>query len=84
MAFIRKADIERMLAGNPYHRVLPTSRPKKAKESVTKSAKAKNGVSTARSALPLATKGTQECWHHSQDLSIPAKRGSGGLRAMLA
>ena len=28
MAFIRKADIERMLAGNPYHRVLPTSKPK--------------------------------------------------------
>ncbi|MDO4215287.1 MAG: helix-turn-helix domain-containing protein [Bacteroidales bacterium] len=25
MAFIRKADIEQMLAGNPYHRVLPTS-----------------------------------------------------------
>ena len=24
MAFIRKADIEKMLAGNPYHRVLPT------------------------------------------------------------
>ena len=24
MAFIRKADIEQMLAGNPYHRVLPT------------------------------------------------------------
>ena len=23
MAFIRKADIEKMLAGNPYHRVLP-------------------------------------------------------------
>ena len=30
MAFVRKADIEKMLAGNPYHRVLPTSRPKKA------------------------------------------------------
>ena len=30
MAFIRKADIEKMLAGNPYHRVLPTSRPKKS------------------------------------------------------
>ena len=30
MAFIRKADIEKMLAGNPYHRVLPTNRPKKA------------------------------------------------------
>ena len=49
MAFIRKADIEKMLAGNPYHRVLPTSRPKKAKESVTKSAKAKNGMSLSKS-----------------------------------
>ena len=29
MAFIRKADIEKMLAGNPYHRVLPTSNPKR-------------------------------------------------------
>ena len=29
MAFIRKADIEKMLAGNPYHRVLPTNRAKK-------------------------------------------------------
>ena len=28
MAFIRKADIEKMLAGNPYHRVLPTFKPK--------------------------------------------------------
>ena len=28
IAFIRKADIEQMLAGNPYHRVLPTSKPK--------------------------------------------------------
>lgn len=28
MAFIRKADIEKMLAGNPYHRVLPTSKSK--------------------------------------------------------
>ena len=27
MAFIRKADIEQMLAGNPYHRVLPTYKP---------------------------------------------------------
>ena len=45
MAFIRKADIEKMLAGNPYHRVLPTSRPKKAKEPVAKSAKPKNGMS---------------------------------------
>ena len=30
MAFIRKADIERMLAGNPYHRVLPGYSPNKA------------------------------------------------------
>ena len=31
MAFIRRADIERMLEGNPYHRILPgsTSTPKK-------------------------------------------------------
>lgn len=36
MAFIRKADIEKMLAGNPYHRVLPTSRPKKASTSIKK------------------------------------------------
>ena len=27
MSFVRKADIEKMLAGNPYHRVLPTSKP---------------------------------------------------------
>lgn len=30
MAFIRKADIEQMLAGNPYHRVLPGSSTNKA------------------------------------------------------
>ena len=48
MAFIRKADIEKMLAGNPYHRVLPTSRPKKAKEPVTKSVNTKNGMSLSR------------------------------------
>ena len=48
MAFIRKADIEKMLAGNPYHRVLPTSKPKKAKEPVTKSAKAKNSMSLSK------------------------------------
>lgn len=29
MAFVRKADIEMMLAGNPYHRVLPTYKPMK-------------------------------------------------------
>ena len=41
MAFIRKADIEQMLAGNPYHRVLPTSKPKKAKSSSSLSSKEK-------------------------------------------
>ncbi|MBO6256120.1 MAG: helix-turn-helix domain-containing protein [Bacteroidaceae bacterium] len=49
MAFIRKADIEKMLTGNPYHRVLPTSIPKKCKETATKSAKAKNGMSLSKS-----------------------------------
>lgn len=49
MAFVRKADIEKMLAGNPYHRVLPTSRPKKVKEPVTKSVKTKNGKSLSMS-----------------------------------
>ena len=49
MTFVRKADIEKMLAGNPYHRVLPTSRPKKANETATKSAKAKNGMTLCRS-----------------------------------
>ncbi len=39
MAFIRKADIEKMLAGNPYHRVLPTSRPKKPAVRTTKKGK---------------------------------------------
>ena len=36
MAIIRKADIEKMLAGNPYHRVLPTSRSKKASTPIKK------------------------------------------------
>ena len=40
MAFIRKADIEKMLAGNPYHRVLPTNRPKKSTSQTTKKSKA--------------------------------------------
>ena len=49
MAFIRKADIEKMLAGNPYHRVLPTSKPKnpsslslKKEHDSSKSARKKN------------------------------------------
>ena len=46
MAFIRKADIEKMLAGNPYHRVLPTSRPKKP---TTKPTKSKNDISLPKS-----------------------------------
>ena len=38
MAFIRKADIEKMLAGNPYHRVLPgtpTNKPNKTSSSLS-------------------------------------------------
>jgi len=46
MAFIRKADIEKMLAGNPYHRVLPTSRPKKP---TTKPTKSKNDIRLPKS-----------------------------------
>ena len=46
MAFIRKADIEKMLAGNPYHRVLPTSRPKKP---TTKPAKSNYEISLPKS-----------------------------------
>jgi len=34
MAFIRKADIEAMLKGNPYHRVLPTRKPKRKTSSL--------------------------------------------------
>jgi len=36
MSFVRKADIERMLSANPYHRVLPTARPKKNKSTSPK------------------------------------------------
>ena len=45
MAFIRKADIEKMLAGNPYHRVLPTSKPKRVINSTASNGKvaSKNG-----------------------------------------
>ena len=46
MAFIRKADIEKMLAGNPYHRVLPTNRPKKSTPKTTK--KSKTNAMTAQ------------------------------------
>ena len=50
MAIIRKADIEKMLAGNPYHRVLPTNRSKKAPVPTTKKGKAnaKNVESNAQ------------------------------------
>ena len=45
MAFIRKADIERMLEGNPYHRVLPgsTSTPRKSASSSPLAKKEKEG-----------------------------------------
>ena len=43
MAFIRKADIEQMLAGNPYHRVLPTTKPKESSSSLS-SKKGRNHI----------------------------------------
>ena len=55
MAFIRKADIEQMLAGNPYHRVLPTSKPKRTKSSSSLSSKEKvtkgNGITQSEEPL---------------------------------
>lgn len=62
MAFIRKADIEKMLAGNPYHRVLPgasSNKPsKKPSHSSSfslssKKSKSQIGESPMRSAEPL-------------------------------
>lgn len=43
MSFIRKADIEKMLAGNPYHRVLPTNleKPHRSKERARKPSRPK-------------------------------------------
>ena len=46
MAFIRKADIEKMLAGNPYHRVLPgasLNKPSKKPSHLSSSLSSKNG-----------------------------------------
>lgn len=37
MAFVRKADIEKMLAGNPYHRVLPGTSPNKPSKKSSRS-----------------------------------------------
>ena len=53
MAFVRKADIETMLAGNPYHRVLPTSKPKISSSLSSKKAKNQIGESPMRFAEPL-------------------------------
>ena len=59
MAFIRKADIEKMLAGNPYHRVLPGASSSKesshSSSSSLSSKKGKNqiGESPMRFAEPL-------------------------------
>ena len=39
MSFVRKADIENMLAGNPYHRILPTSKPKASSSLLLKKGK---------------------------------------------
>jgi len=46
MAFIRKADIEKMLAGNPYHRVLPgasLNKPSKKQSHLSSSLSSKKG-----------------------------------------
>ena len=53
MSFIRKADIETMLAGNPYHRVLPTSKPKISSSLSSKKDKNQIGESPMRFAEPL-------------------------------
>ncbi|MBR6445682.1 MAG: helix-turn-helix domain-containing protein, partial [Prevotella sp.] len=53
MAFIRKADIEKMLAGNPYHRVLPTSKPKISSSLSSKKDKNQIGESPMRFAETL-------------------------------
>ena len=51
MAFIRKADIEKMLAGNPYHRVLPSaSSNKKSSHSSSSSLSLKKGRASSKSA----------------------------------
>ena len=67
MAFIRKADIEQMLAGNPYHRVLPTSKPKKAKSSSSLSSKENvtkgNGTTQPYSKEPLDYISGEEVMH---------------------
>ena len=53
MSFIRKADIETMLAGNPYHRVLPTSKPKISSSLSSKKDKNQIGESPMRFAETL-------------------------------
>ena len=53
MAFIRKADIEKMLADNPYHRVLPTSKPKISSSLSSKKDKNQIDESPMRFAEPL-------------------------------
>lgn len=51
MAFIRRADIEQMLEGNPYHRILPgnTSTPRKSSSSSLPAKKRKKGKGKRRS-----------------------------------
>lgn len=61
MSLIRKTDIEKMLEGNPYHRVLPTDLPKIAK--IVKKKKDEN-ASFSSSTLPS---------HATPDTSAPTK-----------
>lgn len=48
MAFIRKADIEKVLAGNPYHRVLPTYKPMTSSSLSLKKRQASSKLEKAR------------------------------------
>ena len=53
MSFVRKADIEKMLACNPYHRVLPTTKPKISSSLSSKKDKNQIGESPMRFSEPL-------------------------------
>lgn len=82
MAFIRKADIEKMLAGNPYHRVLPTYKPMtssslslKKRQASSKPARKENSVQNIKpleyiSSEDVASEGVEA-------LLIDAVRSSG-------
>ena len=57
MAFIRKADIEKVLAGNPYHRVLPTYKPMTSSSLSLKKRQASSKLEKARVFAPFGHAG---------------------------